>query len=108
MWNCHGKSSIQNGEQSFHQQIGIKFKEEIIKWYIWSTALCGAENWTFMKVDQKYLESFEMWCWRGVDGGTVRVINEEMLHSQEERNILYTVQGGRLNGLVTSCVGTAF
>jgi hypothetical protein len=24
----------------------------------------GAETWTFQKVDQKYLESFEVWCWR--------------------------------------------
>ena len=24
----------------------------------------GAETWAFRKVHQKYLESFEMWCWR--------------------------------------------
>jgi hypothetical protein len=23
----------------------------------------GAETWTLRKVDEKYLESFEMWCW---------------------------------------------
>jgi hypothetical protein len=27
-----------------------------------SIALYGAETWTLRKVDQKYLESFEMWC----------------------------------------------
>jgi hypothetical protein len=32
--------------------------------YIWSIALYGAETLTLRKVDQKYLESFEMWCWR--------------------------------------------
>jgi len=26
--------------------------------------LDGGENWTLRKVDQKYPESFEMWCWR--------------------------------------------
>jgi len=26
-------------------------------------ALYGAENWTLRGADQKYLESFEMWCW---------------------------------------------
>jgi hypothetical protein len=29
-----------------------------------STALYGAETWTLRAVDQKHLESFEMWCWR--------------------------------------------
>jgi len=27
-------------------------------------ALYGAETWTLWAADQKYLESFEMWCWR--------------------------------------------
>jgi len=26
--------------------------------------LYGAENWTFRKVDQKYLKSFKTWYWR--------------------------------------------
>ena len=28
---------------------------------IWSKALYDAETWTLRKVDQKYLEDFEMW-----------------------------------------------
>jgi hypothetical protein len=28
MQDCHGKGSIQQEEDSFHQQIGIKFEEE--------------------------------------------------------------------------------
>jgi hypothetical protein len=38
-----------------------------VKRYIWSIALYGAETWTLWKVDQKYLESFEMWCWRRME-----------------------------------------
>ena len=30
---------------------------------MWSMALYGAETWSLRKVDQKYLESFEIWCW---------------------------------------------
>jgi len=26
----------------------------------------GAETWTLRAVDQKYLESFELWCWRRI------------------------------------------
>jgi hypothetical protein len=38
-----------------------------VKCYIWSIALYGAETWTLRKLDQKYLESFEMWCWRRME-----------------------------------------
>jgi hypothetical protein len=40
---------------------------------------------------------------------TDRVRNEEILcRVKEEMNILHTIKEGKLNGLVTSCVGTAF
>jgi hypothetical protein len=54
-------------------------------------ALYGAEMWTLRKMDQKYLESFEMWCWRRMEkiSWADRVRNEEVLHRvKEERNIL--------------------
>jgi len=31
------------------------------------TNLYDSETRTFCKVDQKYLESFEMWCWRRME-----------------------------------------
>jgi predicted HD phosphohydrolase len=61
MQNYHGKISIQQEEESFHQQTGLKFKEETSKCYIWSIAFYGAEKRTLRKIGQKYLESFEMW-----------------------------------------------
>jgi hypothetical protein len=43
--------------------------------------LYGAETWTLRKMDQKYLESFEMWYWRRMEiSWTDRVRNEEVLH----------------------------
>jgi hypothetical protein len=30
-------------------------------------ALYGAETWTLRAVDQKHLESFEIWCWRRME-----------------------------------------
>jgi hypothetical protein len=47
---------------------------------ICSVALCGAETWTLWKVDRKYLEIFEMWCWRRMEKiiWTDRVRNEEV------------------------------
>jgi hypothetical protein len=63
--------------------------------YIWNIALYVAETRTLRKVDQKYLESFEMWCWRRMEkiSLTDRVRNEEVLHRlKEDRNILHTVK----------------
>jgi hypothetical protein len=58
----------------------------------------GAETWLLRKVDQKYLESFEMWCWRRMEKISWKnVKNEEVLHRVEETNILHTVQRRKAN-----------
>jgi len=41
---------------NFHQQLRLKFYEEIVRCYIRSIALCDDENWTLQKLDHKY------WC----------------------------------------------
>ena len=49
---------------------------------IWNIALFSAETLTLRKADQKYFETFEMWCWRRME--KIRwndlVKNEEVLH----------------------------
>jgi hypothetical protein len=73
--------------------------------------LYGAEIWTLQTVDQKHMESFEMWCWRRMEkiSWTDHVRNEEVLLGvKEQRNILHEISNGRLTGLVTFCVETAF
>jgi hypothetical protein len=110
------KSRTAVAKAAFNKKILVTSKSELylrkklVKCYIWSIALYGAEMWTLRKVDQTYLESFEMWCWRRMEiSWTDRVRNEEVLHNvKEERNILHTIKDGRLTGLVTSCIGTAF
>jgi len=53
----------------------------MLKCYIWSIALYGAETWTIRVVDQKHLDSSEMWCWRRMENiiWTDHVRNEEVL-----------------------------
>jgi hypothetical protein len=56
--------------------------------------------WTLRKIDQKYLESFEMRCWRRMEkiSWTERVRNEEiLLRVTEERNILHTIKRRKAN-----------
>jgi hypothetical protein len=48
-------------------KLDLNLRKKLVKCYIWSVALYGAETWTLRKADQKYLESFEMWCWRRMD-----------------------------------------
>ena len=71
-----------------------------MKCYIWSIALYGAETWTLLAVDQKHLESFEMWCWRRTEkiSWTDRVRNEEvLLRVKEQRNILHKIRKRKAN-----------
>jgi hypothetical protein len=72
--------------------------------------LYGAETWTLRKVDKKYLESFEMWCWRRMEiSWTDRVGNEEELHRvKEERNILHTIKSIKANWIGHILLETAF
>jgi len=66
-----------------------------VKCYIWSIALYGAETWTLRAVDQKHLESFEMWCWRRMEkiSWTDHVRNEKvLLRFKEQRNILHEIR----------------
>jgi hypothetical protein len=44
---------------------------------------------------KRYVESFEMWCWRRMEriSWTDRVRNEEVLHRvKEQRNIIHTIK----------------
>jgi hypothetical protein len=95
----------------FTSKLDLNLRKKLIKCYIWSIALYGAETWTLRKADQKTLESFEMWCWRRMEKiiWTDRVRNEEVLHRvKEERNIIHIIKRRKLTGLVTSCAETAF
>jgi hypothetical protein len=63
---------------------------------------------TLRAVDQRYLESFELWCWRRKEkiSWTDHVRNEVLLGVKEQRNILHEIS--KRKGLVTFCVETAF
>ena len=41
-------------------KLDLNLRKNLVKCYIWSTAVYGAETWTFRRVDQKHLESFEI------------------------------------------------
>ena len=46
----------------FTSKLDLNLRKKLVKYYVWSMALYGAETWMLQAADQKYLESFEMWC----------------------------------------------
>jgi hypothetical protein len=51
----------------FTDTFDLELRKKLAKCYIWSIALYSAETWTFRAVDQKHIESFEMWCRRRME-----------------------------------------
>jgi hypothetical protein len=80
-----------------------ELRKKLVKCYIWSIALYGAQIWTLRAVDQKHLESFEMWCWRRMEkiSWTDHARNEEvLLRVKEQRNILHEIHKRKANWIV--------
>jgi len=78
----------------------LELRKKLVKCYSWSIALYGAETWTLRAVDQKQLESFEMWFWRMTEKiiWTDYVRNEEvLLTAKEQRNILHEISKRKAN-----------
>jgi len=94
------QSYIQKKRALFTSTLDLKLRKKLVKCYIWSIALCGAETGTFRAVDQKQLESFEMWRWRRVEkiSWTDHVRNGEVLpRVKEQRNILHEISKRKAN-----------
>jgi len=86
------KAAFNKKRALFTSTLHLELRKKLVKCYIWSIALYGAETWTLRAVDQKHLESFEMWCWWRMEkiSWTDHVRNEEvLLRVKEQRNILH-------------------
>jgi hypothetical protein len=94
------KAEFNKKKNLFTSKFDLNLRKKLVKCYIWSMALYGAESWTLRAVDQKHLESFEMWCWRRMEklSWTDRVRNEEvLLRVSEQRNILHEIRKRKAN-----------
>jgi hypothetical protein len=103
---CEIKSSIAMAKLAFNKKnapftskVELNLRQKLVKYYIWSIALCGAVMWTLQKVDQKYLGSSETWCWRRIEvSWTDPARNEDVLERVKVgRNILKTIKRGKAN-----------
>jgi hypothetical protein len=91
--------------------LDLELRKKLVKCFILSIALYGAETWTLRAVDQKHLESFEMWCCRGMGkiSWTDRVKNEDvLLRVKGQRNILHEIRKRKANWIGHILIETAF
>ena len=94
------KAAFSKKKTLFTRKLDLNLRKKLIKCYIWSMAFYGAETWTLRAADRKYLESFEMWCWRRMEkiSWTDHVRNEEvLLRVNEQRNILHVIRKRKAN-----------
>jgi len=105
------KAAINKKKALFTSTLDLELRKKLVKCYIWSISLYGAETCTLRAVDRKHLESFEIWCWRRMEkiSWTDHMRNEEVLITvKEQRNILHEISKRKANCIGPFCVETAF
>ena len=58
------KAAFNKKKNLFTSKLDLNMWKRLVRCYVWSITLYGAETWKLRATDQKHLESFEMWCWR--------------------------------------------
>jgi hypothetical protein len=93
------KAAFNKKRTLFISTLYLELTKKLVKCYVWSIAVHGAETWTLRAVGQKNLESFEMWCWRRMEkiSWTDHVRNEVLLGVKEQRNILHEIRKRKAN-----------
>jgi hypothetical protein len=56
------KAAFYKKRTVFTSTLDSELRKKLVKCCVWSIALHGAETWTLWAVNQKHLESFEIWC----------------------------------------------
>jgi hypothetical protein len=94
------KAAFNKKRTIFTSTLDSELRKKLVMCYTWSIALYGAETWTLQAVDQKHMESFEIWCWRRMEkiSWTDHVRNEEvLLRVKEQRNFLHEIRKWKAN-----------
>jgi len=53
------KATFNKKRALYTSTLDLEMRKKLVKCYIWSIALYGAETWTLRAVDQKHLESLK-------------------------------------------------
>jgi hypothetical protein len=104
---CYYKRSIQQEKILVTSKFDLNLRKKLVKCYSWSITFYKAVTWTLQKLNQKYLERFEMWRWRRSFGPIVRETKKYLHGANKEKNILRTINRKMFKWFATSCVETA-
>ena len=72
---------------------GLEMKKKLVKSCICSVAVYGSETWTVGKNEERVINAFETWCWRGMlkikwtDG----ITNDEVFQRAKEERLLLKI-----------------
>jgi hypothetical protein len=69
----------------FTSKLDGYLKKKLVKCYFWSITLFGDEIWTLRKVNQKYVESFGMLCWRRMRRSVGPIVREMKYYKEPRR-----------------------
>jgi hypothetical protein len=75
------KAAFNKKKALFTRKLELYLRKKLTNCEIWSIASYGTETWKLRKVDHKYLDSFEVLCWRKMEkiSWIDHVRNEEIL-----------------------------
>ena len=91
--------------------MGKELRKRLLKCFVWSVTLYGAEIWTLRRNEQKRLETFEMWIWRRMERvkWIDKIKNAVVLERVGEgRKMLELIKKRKSNWLTTGKKGTAY
>jgi hypothetical protein len=75
-------------------------KKKLIKSCIWSVAVCGSETRSVEKNEERVINGFETWSWRGMlkIKWTDRITNGEVFQRAKEERLLLKIFKNRRHG----------
>jgi hypothetical protein len=90
------KAAFNKKKTLFTSKEDLHFRKKLVKCYIWGIACIMLK---LEHLDQKYPESFEMWCWRRIEKISFAdcVRHEVLQRVKEERKILQTIKRRKAN-----------
>ena len=85
------------------RKLNIELRNKLVRRYLWSIDLCELKTWTQRKLERKYLERFETWCWRRMEKvkQSEKVTNEQVFERIGEKRTLLNKSYLKK----TSCIG---
>ncbi|KAJ4428339.1 hypothetical protein ANN_24358 [Periplaneta americana] len=98
------KSQKEDGNRKrriFCGSLEKELRKRLVKCFVWSVALYGAETWTLRRSEEKRIEAFEMWVWTRMERvkWTDRIRNEVLETVGEERMMLKLIRKRKRNWL---------